>query len=214
MGKGGKGKPVSEKKAAKEGLVEKNGSATRPFQAVLAEIFRRFDKDRDGVWNMAELDAFARASQTGNITKEDRTQLGTMFDVDAKGDLTPKGFEQMYLMQTAHDPMDVWKDLERLGYSKSLELLGDEQGASLDAAAEKSRKEELMAALSALKLEPESAAAHRRVGAALTALGRAEAAQKSLAKATELEGVKGGPVLDVTDAPAAAPPTSTIDEQD
>ena len=44
----GKAKAPSAKKAAKEGLVKKNGDLEDTFKAVLGEIFRRFDKDGDG----------------------------------------------------------------------------------------------------------------------------------------------------------------------
>ena len=47
--------------------------------------------------------------------------------------------------------------------------------------------DELRAALTELKEAPESAASHRRVGHALEALGRKEAAQKEFKNADELE---------------------------
>ena len=44
-----------------------------------------------------------------------------------------------------------------------------------------------MAALSELKLQPESAAVNRRVGTAFETMGKKEAAQKNFDKADELE---------------------------
>ena len=65
MGKGGKGeKPLSAKKQALIGLVEKNGSATPAFKAVLGEIFRKYDKDKDGSLSSSELATFAEESGT------------------------------------------------------------------------------------------------------------------------------------------------------
>ena len=192
MGKG-------DKKAAKQGLVEKNGALTVPFRMVLGEVFRRFDVDGDGALNESELESFAVSSGTGEkIDGDERKQLGVLFEVDKAGNITKKGFEQMYLMQVSHQPEDVWRDLEKLGYDKSLELKdpakADEEAAKEAAKAEAdalqaARMEEMKEALTELKLNQDSAAAHRRVGEALEALGRNEAAAKSFLKASELDGV-------------------------
>lgn len=186
MGKGGKGGDKAEKKAkaaAKVGLVEKNGALSEKFRLVLGEVFRRFDKDGDGALCRAELEEFAKESGTGQIEAEDIKQLKTYFDTDTAGNLTRKGFEQMYLMQSNHQAVDTWKDLERLGYTKELALkepIGEEDLTKM-------RMDELRAALTELKELPESAASHRRVGHALEALGRKEAAQKEFKNADELE---------------------------
>ena len=63
--------------------------------------------------------------------------------------------------------------------------------------------DELRAALVELKENGDSAAAHRRVGQALKAMGRDAAAEKSLLKAQELDKAAG-----VTDA------ASTVQELD
>ena len=189
-----------DKKAAKQGLVEKNGALTHGFRMVLGEVFRQFDVDGDGALNEAELECFAVSSGTGEkIDGDERKQLGVLFDVDKSGNITKKGFEQMYLMQTSHQPEDVWRDLQKLGYSKSLELKdpakADEEAAKEAAkeeaaALQAARSEEMKAALAELKLNQDSAVAHRRVGNALEALGRNEAAAKSFLKASELDGVE------------------------
>lgn len=196
----GKGKSeVSGKKAAKQGLVEKNGSLTEPFRKVLGEVFRRFDVDKDGSLSPAELEAFAVASGTGSkIDEDERKQLGVLFDADKSGNITKKGFEQMYMMQVGHNADDVWRDVEKLGYTKSLELLDPaaaetEEAKEAEKAEAAARQAELMeemkAALMELKVNQESAGAHRRMGEALEALGRSEAAAKSFLKASELDGV-------------------------
>lgn len=203
MGKGGKAtKEPSAKKAAKEGLLQKSGAATPQFKLVLGEIFRRFDKDGDDALCFSELDAFAKESQTGSLTAEDQAQLRVLFDCNAKGDLTLKGFEQMYLVQTNHQPDDTWKDLEKLGYAKSLELLtppGEAEAAAAAKELAKAQTAELMAALAELKVAPESAAANRRVGFALEAMGREAQAQKSFAKAEELDGTASMAAISIED---------------
>ena len=80
MGKGGETKKPTkaETKAAKQGLMEKNGDLTKQLKAVLREVFDRFDADRDGALNKKELEAFAVASKTGeNLSQDEIKQLGT-----------------------------------------------------------------------------------------------------------------------------------------
>ena len=179
----GKAKAPSARKAAKEGLVKKNGDLEDTFKAVLGEIFRRFDKDGDGALCEAELEEFATTSGSGKNVAEDRAQLQSYFDCNSKGDLTYKGFEQMYAMQIGHEAETTWKDLEQLGYKKPLALL-DPEAASAEALA-KAKMDELRNALTDLKLAP----APRRTDAPATlqALGRTEAAQREYAQAEALE---------------------------
>ena len=195
MGKGGldsKAKPSkAELKAAKVGLLEKNGDLTKQMKLVLGEIFTRFDADGDDALSQAELEAFAVASKTGEGINEDEIkQLGTFFDTDPKGNLTRKGFEQMYLMQSNSQPDDTWRDLKALGYSKALDLLGITSPPRAEKPPNPSPTEamnELREALSELKLAPEKASAHRRVGVCLQQLGRDEAAKREFDQAEELE---------------------------
>lgn len=190
MGKGGETKKPTkaETKAAKQGLMEKNGDLTKQLKAVLREVFDRFDADRDGALNKKELEAFAVASKTGeNLSQDEIKQLGTFFDTNANGDLTHKGFEQMYLMQTASTPEDTWRDIKALGYEKTLELLGTSPAPAPAAPPSADAMSELREALAELKLKPEEASAHRRVGVCLQQLGREENAKKSFAQAEELE---------------------------
>ena len=96
---------------------------------------------------------------------------------------------QMFLMQSSHQPDDTWKDLERLGYTRSLELLRPEAENELTPGElAKARMDALRAALTELKQNQDSAQCHRRVGVALDALGRTEAAQREFAQADVLEG--------------------------
>jgi len=179
MGKGGK----KEAKGEKAGLLETNGALTPKFTDVLREVFGRFDIDRDGALSLAELEAFANASKSGEkIDEAELKQLGTFFEVNESGFLTCKGFEQMYAMQCGQAPADVWRDLKNLGYQRSLDLLGTSAPAAAPPA---EPAVELRAALMALQEQGESAAAHRRVGKALQAMGREEAAARSFKQADE-----------------------------
>ena len=92
------------------------------------------------------------------------------------------GFEQMYLQQTNFEPADTWRDLTRLGYTADLE---PREGAPAEPSAEELMGE-LRAALTDLKLKADNPLAHRRVGEALKAMGRDEAAEKSFQQAQAL----------------------------
>jgi hypothetical protein len=214
-------KPNKEsKKSAKAGLVEKNGELCPKFKVVLREVFQRFDVDRDEALSLKELEAFAAVTSSGDINRDELRQLGNYFDVNAKGDLTLKGFEQMYLMQTNHQPADTWRDLKLLGYPESLEPFNvgagnpelgdghcskDVNAPSTPSKVDAEAMNELRAALVELKENADSAAAHRRVGLALKGVGRDAAAEKSLQKARELDKAAG-----VDDANAA----STVQQLD
>lgn len=108
MGKGGENKKTekkSEKKDLKTGLIERN-ALTPAFRSVLREVFNRFDLNQDKALCRDELEGFAKATQSGSeIGKDELKQLGQFFDTNTKGNLTLKGFEQMYLMQTNQQPV-------------------------------------------------------------------------------------------------------------
>lgn len=194
------------------GLIESNGDLSKKFKVVLHEVFERFDADKDGALNYAELQAFSTVAGHGALEPGDMKSLAAMFSVDAQGSLTKIGFEQMFVQQTKHDIHETLRDLAKLGYSRDLEPLeaaGSPTGAAQQAVGvppAPAPMDELRAALGDLKLHADCAAAHRRVGAALKAMGRDEAAQKSLDQAAALEQAAAG-------AEAAAA-SSSVEEQD
>jgi len=64
-------------------------------------IFQRFDVDRDGTLNPAELQAFARACNDGTeLDVDELDQIQDYFDTDGSSALTLRGFHEMYQMQT------------------------------------------------------------------------------------------------------------------
>ncbi|KAI8369641.1 uncharacterized protein BYT42DRAFT_617641 [Radiomyces spectabilis] len=85
-------------------------------ETILREIFDRFDKDKDGVWNNKELQDFAEATNG-------RSEIVDSFDVDDKDQLTYKGFYQMYHIQTLSDPEETLNDFQKHGYDSNLELV-------------------------------------------------------------------------------------------
>ena len=203
---------------------------TDKFRIVLREVFERFDEDKDGVLNREELQNFAVAANAGSDLEDDEVeQLQQFFECNDKGHLTMKGFFQMYHMQTSSRSSDTWKDMQRLGYLPSLDRedgkplpTGEEALPEKPVVDEKALMEELRTALAEMKVQPETAAAHRRVGTALQAspsslstdtkrvtsglcrcnllrhapaqaLGRNEAAARSMQQADQLESKASAP---------------------
>ncbi|KAG0319287.1 hypothetical protein BGZ97_002459 [Linnemannia gamsii] len=86
-------------------------------------IFERYDVDKDGALSNAELDAFAKDTN-GDVFDEDaRAEITEFLDLDNKGQLTLKGFLQMYNLQTSSEPAETWKDLQKHGYDTNLKLV-------------------------------------------------------------------------------------------
>ena len=95
-------------------------------------------------------------------------------------------------------PDDTWRDIKALGYTKTLELLGDAAPPPLPKAkpSQEEAMGELRAALAELKVSPEAASAHRRVGECMQQLGREDAAKREFALAEELEKKASESVID------------------
>lgn len=99
------------------------------FEAVLTEIFSRFDADGDGSLSVPELQAFVRACNGGEEMDEDELSQLSAFHVDAKGQMTRRGFFEMMHLQTMARPEDSWADLKALGY-KGLTPMSGRPGGS------------------------------------------------------------------------------------
>ena len=167
------------------------------------------DADKDDALSLIEFAAFAKIAGHGDsISSEEFGRLGGLFSVDAAGSLTRLGFEQMYLQQTTFEPADTWRDLARLGYTAGLEPC---EGNATEPSADELMGE-LRAALTDLKLKADNPLAHRRVGEALKAMGRDEAAEKSFQQAQAL--ATGAVASHREDMVESARPQSTIEDQD
>lgn len=190
-----KSSPAKAKKAGKEKAPLLDGEwFSAPLLAALEVEFAHFDADNDGKWSVAELQAFARACNDGEALEADEVeQVLSFFEVEA-GALTKRGFFQMYHTQTTARPEDTWRDLHALGYDATLAPRrtseADTQAAEAAAAAalRAQHEETLRGALVAVQGNPHSASAHHEVALALRALGKEEAAERSLAKANQLAG--------------------------
>ncbi|KAF9172421.1 hypothetical protein BGX21_003821 [Mortierella sp. AD011] len=104
-------------------LVDEEGALTQECEDALVAIFRNYDLDKDGALSKAELDAFARDTNGDVFDEDTRAEISEFLDLDDKGQLTLKGFLQMYNLQTSSEPEETWKDLQKHGYDTKLKLV-------------------------------------------------------------------------------------------
>ncbi|KAF9951393.1 hypothetical protein BGZ72_007100 [Mortierella alpina] len=113
-------------------LIDEEGALTQECEDALVAIFNCYDVDKDGALSNAELDAFARDTN-GDVFDEDmRAEIDEFLDLDDKGQLTLKGFLQMYNLQTSSEPEETWKDLQKHGYDTKLKLVASRNEDSDD----------------------------------------------------------------------------------
>ncbi|GJJ77318.1 hypothetical protein EMPS_09677 [Entomortierella parvispora] len=104
-------------------LTDEDGALTQACEDALVAIFEKYDVDKDGALSNAELDAFAKDTNGDVFDEDTRTEITEFLDLDDKGQLTKKGFLQMYNLQTSSEPEETWKDLQKHGYDSSLKLV-------------------------------------------------------------------------------------------
>ncbi|KAJ3178281.1 hypothetical protein HK101_010144 [Irineochytrium annulatum] len=85
---------------------------TQQCSTALLEIFARFDDDEDNALNRDELENFAIATNGEKFEEEAVAELKKSFNVDEAGNLTKRGFLEMY-----------HRDLIKHGYSVKLQLV-------------------------------------------------------------------------------------------
>ncbi|KAI8830842.1 hypothetical protein BC829DRAFT_494641 [Chytridium lagenaria] len=111
------------KKVKRTPLIGDQDQLTTQVVAALLEIFGRFDDDNDAALSREELEAFAIATNGEKFEEEAVNELKKSFNVDANGNLTRRGFLEMYQLQTLSDPDETWRDLIKHGYSVKLQLI-------------------------------------------------------------------------------------------
>ncbi|KDR81516.1 hypothetical protein GALMADRAFT_239512 [Galerina marginata CBS 339.88] len=57
------------------------------------------------------------------FSEETREEVVESFDVTEDGNLTFKGFLQLYQLQTENDEAETWKDLRKHGFNQKLSLV-------------------------------------------------------------------------------------------
>ncbi|KAG2230198.1 hypothetical protein BDF21DRAFT_413266 [Thamnidium elegans] len=90
---------------------------------ILKEIFENFDKDKDGKWNLKEIQDFATATNGRPFEDSVIEEIVESFEVDEEKSLLFAGFYQMYYMQTVSEPEETLNDFKKHGYDDNLELV-------------------------------------------------------------------------------------------
>ncbi|KAJ7273624.1 hypothetical protein B0H12DRAFT_1007756 [Mycena haematopus] len=71
----------------------------------------------------AGLDAWARDTNGAPFSSETKEELIEFLDVTDAGELTFKGFLQIYQLQTENDEEETWRDLSNHGFDRRLRLV-------------------------------------------------------------------------------------------
>ncbi|KAJ3107658.1 hypothetical protein HDU97_003652 [Phlyctochytrium planicorne] len=111
------------KKVKRVSLIGPQDQLTQQAVTALLEIFGRFDDDNDNALSREELENFAIATNGEKFEEEAVNELKKSFNVDENGNLTRRGFLEMYQLQTMSDPDETWRDLIKHGYSVKLQLI-------------------------------------------------------------------------------------------
>ncbi|CAO3641701.1 unnamed protein product [Mucor hiemalis] len=83
----------------------------------------KVDKDKDGKWNLKEIQEFATATNGRPFEDSVIEEIIESFEVDEKNSLLYSGFYQMYYMQTVSEPEETLKDFKKHGYDDNLDLV-------------------------------------------------------------------------------------------
>ncbi|KAG0991938.1 hypothetical protein G6F28_008119 [Rhizopus arrhizus] len=109
-------------------IEEETGELKPKTEKILRAIFDNFDADKDGKWNMKELQDFATATNGRPFEDSVIEEIIESFEVDKENNLLYSGFYQMYYMQTVSEPEETLKDFKKHGYDDNLELVASHSG--------------------------------------------------------------------------------------
>ncbi|KAH7107541.1 hypothetical protein BKA62DRAFT_683700 [Auriculariales sp. MPI-PUGE-AT-0066] len=112
-------------------LLDEDGNLSDLFEACLAHIFAKYCSPKpfggrpspDSVMDGAALDVWARDTNGVPFSQESIDEMKEYLDVDEQGNLTYKGFLQIYTLQTENDEEETWRDLSSHGFDRSLQLV-------------------------------------------------------------------------------------------
>ncbi|KIS71812.1 uncharacterized protein UMAG_10955 [Mycosarcoma maydis] len=133
--------------ADKAPLLDEEGDLTPKFEAALIRVFARFSTsykkrhaevrasgsepsasiprpDGSDVLTEADLDAFSTVTNGAALPQESKNEIREFLDTDKEGNLTLRGFIEMYHLQSDNEPEETWKDLDKLGFGDNLEYAG------------------------------------------------------------------------------------------
>ncbi|CAE6459711.1 unnamed protein product [Rhizoctonia solani] len=128
-------------------LLDSNGAVSRKFEAALAHIFHKYSKPSEkpssgidlnktptktrprlpsqssSVLTEAGLDDWARDTTGLSWSADTKEELWSTLDVNERGELTFRGFVQIYQLQAESDEAETWRDLSAHGFDRDLNLV-------------------------------------------------------------------------------------------
>ncbi|KAJ3368789.1 hypothetical protein GGF31_006076 [Allomyces arbusculus] len=88
-----------------------------PIAQALRAVFAQNDRDRDGAWTHRELRDFIGAMNGARPDIAFCQQFARMFGADARGFLVEEGFLEFFTQQSANEPDETLRDLDKMGIS-------------------------------------------------------------------------------------------------
>ncbi|ORE22336.1 hypothetical protein BCV71DRAFT_241136 [Rhizopus microsporus] len=83
------------------------------FDEDTGELTPKTEKDKDGKWNLKEIQDFATATNGRPFEDSVIDEIIESFEVDDNNNLLFSGFYQMYYMQTVSEPEETLKDFQK-----------------------------------------------------------------------------------------------------
>ncbi|BGP05796.1 hypothetical protein JCM10049v2_001609 [Rhodotorula toruloides] len=144
-------------------LLTEEGELSDKLYDILHEVFLRFaklpeteaaaklkdekEKVKLATLGREEINAFSRATNGKDLPDEQWTEIVEYLDVNETGELTFKGFTELYSLQTENDEAETVKDLKAWGYDPETlervekEVEAPEEADTADDAGKKDGKE-------------------------------------------------------------------------
>ncbi|KDQ18030.1 hypothetical protein BOTBODRAFT_29342 [Botryobasidium botryosum FD-172 SS1] len=133
-------------------LLDDEDSITPEFEECLARIFSKYAQAQSSTapaptsnaentpspavaralssyMTPAALDRWAIDTNGEPFSEESKQEMVDFLDMDDDGNLTFKGFLQIYQLQTENDEDETWRDLEKHGFDRALELVSARDGS-------------------------------------------------------------------------------------
>ncbi|KAF5391266.1 hypothetical protein D9757_001984 [Collybiopsis confluens] len=115
-------------------LLDEEGGISDAFKNCLALIFAKYCSPKPAdpsssqlphyaYLGPAGLDAWALDTNGQPFSEDTKEEILQFMDVTDEGNLTFKGFLQIYQLQTENDPEETWSDLAKHGFDRSLTLV-------------------------------------------------------------------------------------------
>lgn len=110
-------------------LLDDDGGLSARFEQCLQEIFAKYCTPKplsadqvamDAYLTADALDSWAKDTNGKPFSQETKEEILEFMDVTSEGNLTFKGFLQIYQLQAENDPEETYSDLAKHGYDRNL----------------------------------------------------------------------------------------------